>query len=90
MGPQGVVLAEITPVILAYHESANIGRSLERPTWAREVLVADSNSTDDTLAITSRFPNLRTVQPRSDTHAEQWRSAVEQTAITSDRIGGRS
>ncbi|GEP60776.1 glycosyltransferase family 2 protein [Reyranella soli] len=77
------MLAEITPVILTYNESANIGRSLERLTWAKEVVVVDSNSTDDTLAIASRFPNVRTVQRPFDTHAEQWRFAVEQTGITS-------
>jgi hypothetical protein len=77
------VLAEITPVILTYNEAANIGRSLERLTWAKEVVVVDSNSTDDTLAIAARFPNVRTVQRPFDTHAEQWRFAVEQTGITS-------
>ena len=53
------VLADITPVILTYNESANIGRSLERLTWAREVVIVDSGSTDDTLAIAGRFPNAR-------------------------------
>ncbi len=43
------MLADITPVILTYNESANIGRSLERLTWAREVVIVDSGSTDDTL-----------------------------------------
>ncbi len=86
MAPQGVVLADITPVILTYNEAANIGRSLQRLTWAKEVVVVDSNSTDDTLAIADRFPNVRTVQRRFDTHAEQWRFAVEQTGIMSDWV----
>jgi glycosyltransferase involved in cell wall biosynthesis len=70
------VLADITPVILTYNEAANIGRSLERLTWAREVVVVDSGSTDDTLAIVARFPNARVVKRPFDTHAQQWRFAT--------------
>ena len=80
------MLAEITPVILTYNEAANIGRSLERLRWAKEVVVVDSNSTDDTLAIARRFANVRTVQRPFDTHARQWRFAVEETGITSDWV----
>jgi len=86
LAPPGIVLADITPVILTYNEAANIGRSLERLTWAKEVVVVDSNSTDDTLAIAGRFANVRTVQRPFDTHAQQWRFAVEETGITSDGV----
>jgi glycosyltransferase involved in cell wall biosynthesis len=77
------VLADITPVILTYNEAANIGRSLERLTWAREVVVVDSGSTDDTLAIAGRFANARVVHRAFDGHAEQWRFATAETGITS-------
>jgi len=80
------VLATITPVILTYNESANIGRSLERLVWAREVVIVDSGSTDDTLAIAARFPNVRTVQRPFDSHARQWRFAVEETGVASDWV----
>ena len=80
------MLADITPVILTYNESPNIGRSLERLTWAREVVIVDSHSTDDTLAIAARFPNVRVVQRSFDSHARQWRFAVEETGITSDWV----
>lgn len=80
------MLAHITPVILTYNESANIGRSLERLAWAREVVIVDSGSTDDTLAIAGRFPNVRTVQRPFDTHAQQWRFAVEETGVASDWV----
>ena len=62
------MLADITPVILTYNEAANIGRSLERLAWAREVVIVDSGSTDDTLAIAARFPNVRMVHRPFDTH----------------------
>jgi glycosyltransferase involved in cell wall biosynthesis len=77
------VLADITPVILTYNEAANIGRSLERLIWAREVVVVDSGSTDDTLAIAGGFANTRVVQRPFDTHAQQWRFATAETGITS-------
>jgi glycosyltransferase involved in cell wall biosynthesis len=86
LGPPGIVLADITPVILTYNEAANIGRSLERLDWAREVVIVDSHSTDDTLAIAGRFPNVRVVQRPFDSHARQWRFAVEETGITSDWV----
>jgi len=80
------VLADITPVILTFNEAANIGRSLERLTWARQVVVVDSGSTDETLAIAGRFPNVRIVHRPFDSHAEQWRFAVEETAIATGWI----
>jgi hypothetical protein len=80
------VLAEITPVILTYNEAANIGRSLERLTWARQVVIVDSGSTDETLSIAGRYANVRTVHRPFDTHARQWRFAVEETGIGSDWI----
>lgn len=80
------MLDQITPVILTYNEAANIGRTLERLAWAREVVVVDSHSTDDTLAIAGRFPNARIVQRPFDSHAGQWRFATAETGIASDWI----
>jgi glycosyltransferase involved in cell wall biosynthesis len=80
------VLADITPVILTYNESANIGRSLERLTWAREVVIVDSGSTDDTLAIAARFPNMRVVHRPFDSHSRQWKFATSETGVTSGWI----
>ncbi len=80
------MLADITPVILTYNESANIGRSLERLTWARKVVVVDSGSTDDTLAIITRFANARVLKRPFDTHARQWRFATAETGVTSSWI----
>ena len=80
------VLAHITPVILTFNEAANIGRSLERLAGARAVVIVDSGSTDETLAIAARFANVRVVQRPFDTHAQQWRFAVEDTGVDSDWI----
>jgi len=80
------VLADITPVILTYNEAANIGRSLERLTWAGQIIVVDSGSTDETLAIAGRFANVRVVRRPFDSHAEQWRFAVNETGVTTGWI----
>jgi len=62
---------QITPMILAYNEDPNIGRVLERLRWAKDVLVIDSYSTDATLDICRSFPNVRVVQRKFDTFADQ-------------------
>jgi len=72
------MLDRITPVILTRDEEPNIGRTLERLTWAREVIVCDSGSRDTTLDIARRFPNVRIVERPLDTLANQWTFAVEQ------------
>ncbi|TXL69618.1 glycosyltransferase family 2 protein [Vineibacter terrae] len=75
------MLDQITPVILTYNEAPNIGRNLEQLAWAREVVVVDSGSDDDTAGIVGRFPNARLVVRPFDSHAQQWTFAVQQTGI---------
>jgi glycosyltransferase involved in cell wall biosynthesis len=66
------MLHRITPLILTRDEEANIGRTLAQLSWAREVVVLDSMSSDATVAIARRFPNVRLVQRAFDSHAAQW------------------
>src|SRR5215510_2522718 len=80
------MLDRITPVLLTYNEKANIARTLSHLMWAREVIVVDSGSTDATLAMMAEFPNVRVLNRRFDTHANQWRFAVEETQIATDWI----
>jgi glycosyltransferase involved in cell wall biosynthesis len=75
------MLDQITPVVLTYNEAPNLERCLQQLAWAREVRVVDSFSTDQTLAIAARFPNVRLVQRRFDSHAGQWSFAVHDPAI---------
>ena len=77
---------DITPVILTLNEEANIGRSLERLTWAPRVVVVDSFSTDRTPQIAKSFPNVQFVQRPFDCHANQWNFAVHETNIGSEWI----
>jgi glycosyltransferase involved in cell wall biosynthesis len=80
------MLNQITPVLLTYNEEENIGRTLSRLRWANDIVVVDSGSTDGTLEILATFPNLRVFKRRFDTHAKQWRYAVEETQVATDWI----
>jgi glycosyltransferase involved in cell wall biosynthesis len=72
------LLDQITPLILTRDEEANIERTLGRLTWAAEVLVVDSFSTDATVEIARRFPNVRVVQREIDSLAGQTNFALQQ------------
>jgi glycosyltransferase involved in cell wall biosynthesis len=81
-----VVLDQITPALLTYNEEPNIGRTLARLAWARDVVVVDSGSTDRTLEILRKFRNVRVFQRNFDTHANQWRFATENTGIATEWV----
>jgi glycosyltransferase involved in cell wall biosynthesis len=72
------MLAEITPLILTCNEAPNIERTLEPLKWAKEILLVDSFSTDQTLEIVHRYPQVRVVQRRFDSHAAQWNFGLQQ------------
>jgi len=80
------MLDQITPLILTYNESTNIGRTLEHLRWAREVIVVDSFSTDETIAIAASFPNVRVVQRVFDCHRNQWEFGLRETGIASEWV----
>ena len=58
------MLDHITPVLLTYNEEQNIGRTLSRLKWAKDVVVVDSGSTDRTLTIIAAYPNVRVFKRR--------------------------
>jgi glycosyltransferase involved in cell wall biosynthesis len=84
--PDVRMLDHITPVLLTHNEEQNIGRTLSRLGWAKDIVVVDSGSTDGTLTILAACPNVRVFNRRFDTHAKQWRYAVEETQIATDWI----
>ncbi|MFO0941587.1 MAG: glycosyltransferase family 2 protein [Pirellulales bacterium] len=64
-------LAEITPMILTFNEAANLRRTLEAVSWAKQILIVDSFSTDETLSIVADFPQATVVQRAFDHFADQ-------------------
>lgn len=64
-------LAEITPLILAWNERENLGRTLEALGWASQILVIDSGSDDGTREICARHPAVAVVHRAFDSAARQ-------------------
>ncbi len=71
-------LEQITPLILTYNEAPNIDRTLAALDWAKQIVVIDSQSTDQTLAILNAHPNVHIYQRPFDRHASQWNFGVAQ------------
>ena len=72
------MLEKITPLILTYNEAPNIGRILQRLTWAKRIVVIDSYSTDETLEILRSFPQVEVYQREFDTAANQDNYGLDQ------------
>ena len=66
-----MAIFDLTPFILTWNEEANLGRCLDSVAWASQILVLDSGSTDRTLEIAARYPQVRVVQRPFDAHAAQ-------------------
>jgi len=67
----------IAPLILTWNEEANLRSCLKRLSWAREVVVLDSGSTDATAAIAAEFSNVRFLVRPFDDHTTQWNFGVD-------------
>ncbi len=67
---------EITPVVITFNEEPNIARCLAGLAWARRILVIDSGSTDATLDICARFPQVEVVHRAFDSFAGQCNFAL--------------
>ena len=80
------MLDSITPVILAYNEEANIARVLDALHWAKNIVVVDSYSADETPNIIQRYQNVTMYQRKFDRHADQWNYAIKETGIETDWI----
>jgi glycosyltransferase involved in cell wall biosynthesis len=75
------VLDQITPVLLTYNEAENIGRTLSRLAWAKDIVVVDSGSTDATRAILAGVPQVRVFTRPFDNLVNQWTYATHETGI---------
>ena len=75
------MLDQITPLILTYNEAPNIARALAGVSWAKQIVVVDSFSDDNTVQIANSFPNVRVVQRPFDSHRNQWEFGLKETGI---------
>lgn len=80
------MLNQITPLILTYNEAPNLGRTLDRLAWARDIVIVDSLSTDDTRAMAARYPSVRVFERAFTTHAKQWNFGLAETGIKTDWV----
>jgi len=87
----------ITPIILTYNEAPNLLRTLEKLTWARQIIIIDSFSMDETLSIAKQFPQVKVFQRRFDQFADQrnfgsdsclsdWVLALDADYVLSDEL----
>lgn len=81
----GLMRDEITVLILTFNEAPNIVRTLQRLEWAPRILLIDSFSSDDTIALAQRaHPNVVVAQRRFDSFAQQCNFGL--TQITTDWV----
>ena len=65
------MLDQITPLILTFNEAPNIERTLSRLKWAKEIIVVDNFSTDETCDLVRKLAKARIVQREFDSFAQQ-------------------
>ena len=75
------MLDQITPLILTYNEAPNIERNLRKLTWATDIVLVDSFSTDETVSLARQFPQVRVFERKFDTHQQQWTFGLRSAAI---------
>ena len=56
-------MPQVSVTVITRNEAAHIGAALESVAWADEIVVVDSGSTDDTVAIARRAPTASRCGP---------------------------
>jgi glycosyltransferase involved in cell wall biosynthesis len=76
----------ISFIVLTFNEEKNLNSCLGSVAgWAKEIFVVDSGSADHTLEIAGRHGAQCFYHP-FDTHAKQWRWALDNLPISTDWI----
>ncbi|MEA5503157.1 glycosyltransferase family 2 protein [Halotia wernerae UHCC 0503] len=74
------MLDKITPLILTYNEAPNINRTLQKLAWAKQIIIIDSYSTDETLELLASYSQLKVFKRKFDTHPTQWNYGLKQVS----------
>lgn len=75
-----MIARSLTAMILTFDEAPNIERTLDALTWLDDILIVDSGSTDATLDIARRYPQVRIVTRPFDSFAGQCNFGLTQIA----------
>jgi glycosyltransferase involved in cell wall biosynthesis len=73
----GVIVENLSVCITTWNSSHTLAACLESVKWADEIVVLDSNSTDDTLAVAARY-GCRTLQHPFQGYGRQKQMAIDQ------------
>src|SRR6516162_3876894 len=65
------LIEAITPLIITFDEVSNIARALDKLLWAKAIVVVDSGSTDGTLDVLARYPQIALFKRVFDSFADQ-------------------
>lgn len=79
-------LDDITVIVLTYNEEANISRTLEKINWARDIVVVDGLSNDQTPARARQVPQVRLFQQCFDSLADKWNFALKETGVKTEWV----
>lgn len=76
----------ITALLLTYNEAPNIARTLSRLSFAADIVIIDSHSTDGTQDIARQDPRVRLFERTFTTHSEQWNFGLHETGIRTEWV----
>jgi hypothetical protein len=71
---------DLSVLVLTLNEAPNLQRTLDSVAWAGNIVIVDSGSTDETLAIAQSFARTKVLQRNFTSHAEQWNFGLDQVA----------
>jgi glycosyltransferase involved in cell wall biosynthesis len=76
----------IDVIILTWNEEANLARTLDALIAFPRIVVLDSGSTDATLEVAARYPNVRVCRRAFDDHAAQWNHALTACGLEAEWV----